>query len=87
MTEEILNEPNNKTLHDKLEKQLYFHSMDATLIVMNPDTCKALWASVWTADKKRILEYDKLDSSVYITFKGIKVLRSLDLPFGLFEIR
>jgi len=82
---------NNETIHDKLERQLYSHINETirepTLIVMNPDTCKALWASVWTADKKRILEYDKLDSSVYITFKGIKVLRSLDLPFGLFEIR
>ena len=99
MTEEILNEPNNKTMHDKLNRQLYLHCMktseNATLIVMNPKTWQDLCASVWTAEKElpsyfssiKIHNEEPSEPSTSLTYKGIKVLRSLDLPDGLFEIR
>ena len=81
----------NQTIDNKLDNQLYSHINETirepTLIVMHPDTCKALWASVWSVDKKRMLEYDNLDTPVDVTYKGVKVLRSSDVPVGMFEVR
>jgi len=68
----------NETIDAKLEKQLYSRINETgeipTLIVMHPHT----WYEM------KISDFDSFDRVFY---KGVKVLRSSDVPVGLFEVR
>ena len=76
----------NETLKDKLNQQLFFHFNETirepTLIVMHPQTWVNLCDNVWRDESMAIHRYDPS-----LKYKGIKVLRSLDLLEGMFEVR
>ena len=71
-----------------LENQIWSHisqtGKDATLIVMHPKTWEDLCNSVWKNEKIRGYDHDP---STSLSYKGITVLRSLDMVDGLFEVR
>ena len=77
-----------ESIQDKLEKQLYSHFNETirepTLIVMHRDTWYDLCGSIWLVEKMKTRDFDPSGQGFY---KGIQVLRSLDVPVGLFEVR
>jgi hypothetical protein len=73
-------------IQDNLENEIYAHfsqtGKDISLIVMHPQTWINLTKEVFQIDSMEIYRYDPS-----LRYKGIRVLRSLDMVDGLFEIR
>ena len=70
----------------RLEIQIWSHisqtGKDATLIVMHPKTWEYLCKDVWDSESMAIYKHD-----ASLKYNGIRVLRSLDMVEGLFEVR
>jgi hypothetical protein len=73
-------------IQGNLENEIYAHisqtGKDISLIVMHPQTWINLTKEVFQIDSMEIYRYDPS-----LRYKGIRVLRSLDMVDGLFEIR
>ena len=73
-------------LQDNLENEMYAHisqtGKDINLIVMHPQTWINLTKEVFENDGMEIYRHDPS-----LKYKGIRVLRSLDMVEGLFEVR
>jgi len=76
----------NETQKYKLDQQLFFHFNETirepTLIVMHPQTWVNLCDNVWRDESMAIHRHDPS-----LKYNGIQVLRSLDVPVGMFEVR
>jgi hypothetical protein len=73
-------------LQNNLENLMYAHVSQfgerANLIVMHPQTWQNLCKEVWSNDSMAIYKHDPS-----LRYKGVRVLRSLDMVDGLFEVR
>ena len=73
-------------IQDNLENEMYAHisqtCKDVNLIVMHPQTWQNLCKEVWSNESMAIYKHD-----ASLKYKGIRVLRSLDMVDGLFEVR
>lgn len=73
-------------IQDNLENEMYSHisqtGKDINLIVMHPNTWVNLCKDVWASESMAIYKHD-----ASLKYKGIRVLRSLDMVDGLFEGR
>jgi uncharacterized membrane protein len=73
-------------LQEKLENEMYAHISqtwkDINLIVMHPQTWINLTKEVFKNDGTAIYIHNPT-----LKYKGIRVLRSLDMVEGLFEVR
>jgi uncharacterized membrane protein len=73
-------------IQDNLENEMYAHisqtRKDINLIVMHPQTWINLTKEVFENDGMAIYRHDPS-----LKYKGIRVLRSLDMVEGLFEVR
>jgi hypothetical protein len=77
----------NEMIQDNLENEMYAHISQTgkyiNLIVMHPQTWKDLKEEVFSSDTNMTI--DRHDLS--LKYRGIRVLRSLDMVEGLFEVR
>lgn len=68
-------------IRDNLEYAIYSHisqtGKDVNLIVMHPKTAEKIWEDV----------FDIYNHEASLKYRGIRVLRSLDISEGLFEVR
>jgi hypothetical protein len=73
-------------LENNLQNQMYAHAghfgQNPTLIVMHPRTWIDLCIEVWANHRGSIYRHDPS-----LKYQGIRVLRSLDMVDGLFEVR
>ena len=73
-------------LQGKLENEMYARisqtGRECNLIVMHPKTWQDLFKEVVDSDGMAIYRHDPS-----LKYKGIRVLRSLDMVEGLFEVR
>lgn len=73
-------------IQNNLENEMYAHisqtGKDINLIVMHPQTWINLYKEVWGNESIGIYKHD-----ASLKYKGIRVLRSLDMVDGLFEVR
>ena len=72
-------------IQENLVNELYSHIVqtgkEINLIVMHPNTWVNLCKDVWPDNSMAIYKHD-----ASLKYKGIRVLRSLDMVDGLFEI-
>jgi hypothetical protein len=73
-------------IHFNLENEIYTHILqtgkDVNLIVMHPQTWQNLCQEVWSSESIAIYRHE-----ASLKYKGIRVLRSLDMIDGLFEVK
>lgn len=73
-------------IQDNLENEMCSHisqtGKDINLIVMHPNTWKNLCKDVWANESMAIYKHE-----ASLKYKGVRVLRSLDMVDGLFEVR
>ena len=76
----------NEMLQDRLENEMYVRisqtGRECNLIVMHPKTWQDLFKEVVDSDRMAIYRH-----APSLKYKGIRVLRSLDVVEGLFEVQ